>query len=170
MTEGNDAIIVMFRREQVRQRKLAYFLKHYGPEALPAGPELAAMMGSMVFLIDGWNDDPQEIYAIPEIRRFYQHFHSVWPFWFYFCDLHTEGLQMMTFCLLPNLSGFKRTGEPLAKVEYDPHDLVAFIRKNFVPLNAMMERAGMSERDIYDRTKAVFEYYGLPFDAPMPEE
>ncbi|MCB1469120.1 MAG: hypothetical protein KDK08_18710, partial [Rhizobiaceae bacterium] len=61
-------------------------------------------------------------------------------------------------CLLPNLSGFKRTGEPLAKVEYDPRDLVAFIRRNFVPLNAMMERAGMSERDIYGRTKAVFEY------------
>jgi hypothetical protein len=27
--------------------------------------------------------------------------------WFYFCDLHTETLRMMTFCLLPDLKGFK---------------------------------------------------------------
>lgn len=105
---------------EVRQRKLAHFLKTFGPAALPEGPELAAMMGSFQFLVDGWNDDPNELYAIPEIRKFYQHFHEVWPYWFYFCDLHTETLQMMTLCLLPNLKGFKRVGEPKAAVEYDP--------------------------------------------------
>ncbi len=94
------------------------------------------------------NDDPNELYAIPEIRKFYQHFHNVWPYWFYFCDLHTETLQMMTLCLLPNLQGFKRLGEPKAAVEYDPLDLITFISKNFIPLNTMMERAGMSEMDI----------------------
>ena len=47
------------------------------------------MMGSFQFLVDGWNDDPNELYAIPEIRKFYQHFHNAWPYWFFFCDLHT---------------------------------------------------------------------------------
>jgi predicted DNA-binding transcriptional regulator AlpA len=45
-----------------------------------------------------------------------------------------------------------------------------FIERNFIPLNAMMERAGMSERDIYDRTRDVFQYFNLPYDAPPPEE
>ena len=111
MPPGKDALVIMFSREQVRQRKLAHFLKTFGPAALPEGSALAAMMGSFQFLVDGWNDDPQEIYAIPEIRKFYQHFHSVWRYWFYFCDLHTETLQMMTFCLLPRLKGFKRVGD-----------------------------------------------------------
>ena len=31
----------------------------------------------------------------------------------------------------------------------------------------MMERAGM---EIYHRTRDIFLYYGLPFDAPPPEE
>ncbi len=170
MPPDKDAIVVMFSKEQVRQRKLAHFLKTFGLAALPEGPELAAMMGTFQFVVDGWNDDPNELYAIPEIRKFYQHFHEVWPYWFYFCDLHTETLQMMTFCLLPNLKGFKRLGEPNAAVEYDPMDLLNFIIKNFGPLNAMMERAGMSERNIYDRTRDVFHYYGLPYDAPPPEE
>ena len=55
---------------------------------------------------------------------------------------------MMTLCLLPNLQGFKRVGEPRAAVQYEPLDLIKFIEKNFVPLNMMMERAGMSEMDI----------------------
>ena len=165
MIRPDDAIAVMFSKEQVRQRKLAHFLKTFGTDALPDGTELAAMMGKFQFFIDGWNHVPDEIYAIPEIRKFYQHFYEVWPYWFFFCDLHTETLQMMTLCLLPSLKGFKRVGEPKAAVEYDPLDLVRFIEKNFGPLNAMMERAGMSEMDIYNRTRVIFLYYGLPFDA-----
>ena len=34
----------------------------------------------------------------------------------------------------------------------------------------MMERAGMSEMDIYHRTRDIFLSYGLPFDAEPPEE
>ena len=44
-----------------------------------------------------------------------------------------------------------------------------FIPKNFGPLNTMMERAGMSEMNIYHRTRDIILYYGLPFDQPPPE-
>jgi hypothetical protein len=147
-----------------------HHLEQFGPAALPEGPELATMMNKFQFVVDGWNDDPNELYAIPEIRKFYQHFQNVWPYWFFFCDLHTETLQMMILCLLPNLQGFKRLGEPNAAVEYEPMDLINFIIQNFGPLNAMMERAGMSEMDIYNRTRDIFLYFNLPFDSEPPEE
>jgi hypothetical protein len=35
-------------------------------------------------------------------------------------------------------------------------------------MNVICEQAGLSERAIYDRTKAVMEYFGIPFDAPPP--
>jgi hypothetical protein len=38
-----------------------------------------------------------------------------------------------------------------------------------MPMNLMCDRAEMFERRIYDRSKAVFAYFGLPFDAPPPE-
>ena len=127
-------------------------------------------MGRFQFLVHGYEDDPAELYGIPDVRKFYQHFHRVWPYWFFFCDLREETLTMMTLCLMPDLQAYKRLGEPMAKVEYDPMDLIRFIQKNFGPLNAMMERAGMSERAIYQRTKEVFEHFHLPFDAEVPEE
>ncbi len=106
----------------------------------------------------------------PEVRKFYQHFHRVWPYWFFFCDLRTETLTMMTLCLLPKISSYKRLGEPNAAVEYDPLDLLRFIPKNWVPLNMMMERAGMSEMEIYNRSRDVFQHFKLPYDQPPPEE
>ncbi|MEO8617601.1 MAG: hypothetical protein ABI600_20905 [Luteolibacter sp.] len=77
---------------------------------------------------------------------------------------------MMVLCILPNLQGFKRLGQPKAAVEYDPMDLIGFIQRNFGPLNAMMDRAGMSEMKIYHRTGELFRYFNLPFDAPPPVE
>jgi hypothetical protein len=41
--------------------------------------------------------------------------------------------------LLPNLIGYKCLDESNAAVEYDPMDLIHFIKKNFLPLNLMME-------------------------------
>jgi hypothetical protein len=84
--------------------------------------------------------------------------------------IDTGTLQMMTLCLLPNLKGFKRVGEPKAAVEYDPMDLLRFIERNFIPLNTMMERAGMSEMDIDNRTRKILHYFNLPFDAEPPAE
>ena len=170
MIGDNDAFVVIFGKEQVRHCKTAHFLKRFGREALPDGPELAKLMGKFQFLVEGYDSSPQEIYSIAEVRKFYQHFHRVWPYWFYFCDLDTETLAMMTMCLMPNISSFKRLGQPNAAVEYSPLDLLEFIRKNFVPLNEMMERAGKSETDIYNRVRDVFHCYKLPYDSEPPAE
>jgi hypothetical protein len=75
---------------------------------------------------------------------------------------------MLTMCCMGNLTGRKREGEALASVEIDPMELLRFISGNWGPMNSMCERAGMSERAIYERTGAIMRYYGLPFDVPGP--
>jgi hypothetical protein len=127
MIDEHDAIMMIFSGPQVRHRKTAHFLETFGPDALPDGPELAAMMGKFQFLVEDWDDDRRELYSIPEVRKCYQHFHRVWPYWFFFCDLRTETLTMM------------------------------------------MERAGMSEMDIYNRTRDVFHHFKLPYTSEPPE-
>ena len=49
-------------------------------------------------------------------------------------------------------------------------ELVNYLRNGFAPLNLMCERAGLSEHEIYERTKtkALFLYFDFPFDAPAP--
>jgi hypothetical protein len=49
-----------------------------------------------------------------------------------------------------------------------PLDLLKMFQRDFTPMNLIRERAEISERGIHDRTKAVFEYFKLPFDVEPP--
>jgi hypothetical protein len=53
-------------------------------------------------------------------------------------------------------------------VQIDHLELLRFIAADLAPMNLICEHAGLSERAIYDRTKAVVEYFGFSFDAPPP--
>jgi hypothetical protein len=72
-------------------------------------------------------------------------------------------------CCLPSINAMQVDGKTKVAVTCDPLDLLNFIKRDFMPMNLMCEQAEMFERRIYDRSKAVFEYFGLPFDAPPPE-
>ena len=74
----------------------------------------------------------------------------------------------MALCCLPSIAALKVDRQSVVKVEYDPLELLEFLRADLLPMNAMCERGGMFEDPIYARTKAIFEYFGLPFDAPPP--
>ena len=126
------------------------------------------MLGCLVFSVDGYDHDAREIYAIPEVRGFYAAFHRAWPYWLYFCDLNQDSLKTMVMCCLPRLASMARDGRPQVGVELDPMDLLQFVANDFVPMNEMCERAGLPERGIYDRTKAVMEFLGFPFDEAPP--
>lgn len=75
---------------------------------------------------------------------------------------------MMVMCCLPSLVAMKVDGRPEVAVNYDRLELLRFLRRDFVPMNAVCDRAGMDEREIYGRSKAVFGYFNLPFDAQPP--
>lgn len=166
----SDLVFYEFSRSRVERCDFSHFLGLYVPEKLPTGRRLRNMMNSLVFGIQGYDDDPREIHSIPEVRRFYTAFHQAWPYGLYFGNLETDSLRMMTVCRLPSLAAMKVDGRPDVAVTCDPADLLRLISADIVPMNTMCERAGMFERLIYDRTKAVFEYFCLPFDSQPPPD
>jgi hypothetical protein len=163
----SDLILYQFSRDRVEAGDAKDFLSRFGKSGLPTGKKLEGMMNSVALMIDGYNHDPREIYAIPEVRAFYKQLWEIWPYWLYFCNLDTENLMMMVMCCLESLDALKVKGQSQVKVSISPLEVVRFISGGFVPMNEMCERAGMCERQIFDRTKAVFEYFNLPFDVGM---
>ena len=160
----NDLICYQFSRDRVEAGDAKDFLSRFGKFRVPVGKQLQGMMNSLALMIEGYDDDPREIYAIPEVRAFYKQLWQRWPYWLYFCNLDTENLMMMVMCCLDSLDALKVQGQPEVQVQINPLEVVQFISGGFVPMNEMCERAGMSERQIFDRTKAVFGYFNLPFD------
>ena len=165
-----DLVLYQFSRLKVEGGDFGNFLSLYALDKLPTGRRLRDMMNGMVFCIEGWGSDPREVHTIPEIRRFYSTFHEAWPYWLYFANLDVDTLKAMTMCCLPTLSSIQVAGQAEVKVVCDPLELVIFLSRDLAPMNQMCERAEMTERGIYDRTKAVFEYFGLPFDGGPPPE
>ena len=160
----NDLICYQFSRDRVEAGDAKDFLSRFGKFRVPVGKQLQGMMNSLALMIEGYDDDPREIYAIPEVRTFYQQLWQRWPYWLYFCNLDTENLMMMVMCCLDSLDALKVQGQPQVQVQINPLEVVQFISGGFVPMNEMCERAGMSERQIFGRTTGVFEYFNLPFD------
>ena len=99
--------------------------------------EIHGMMNSVALMIDGYNHDAREIYAIPEVRAFYKHLWEVWPYWLYFCNLDTENLMMMVMCCLESLDALKVKGQNQVKVSISPLEVVQFISGGFVPMRGI---------------------------------
>ena len=165
---ADDLILYQFSRSKVERGDFDHFLELYAPDKLPEGRGLREMMNCFVLCVEGWDDDPREIHVIPEVRRFYSAFHKAWPYWFYFCNLDGDTLRSMVMCCLPDVSTMQVDGKTNVAVTFDPLDVVNFIKHDFMPMNLMCDRAEMFERRIYDRSKAVFGFFGLPFDAEPP--
>jgi hypothetical protein len=164
----DDPIFYQFSRSKVERNDFSHFLGLYAPDKLPTGRRLRDMMNCFEFCIEGWDSDPREIHLIPEIRRFYSSFHQAWPYWLFFCNLEADSLKAMVACCLPDVRTMQVNGQTQVALTFDPVDLLSFIQRDFIPMNVMCDRAEMFERRIYDRSKAVFEYFGLPFDAEPP--
>jgi hypothetical protein len=165
---SGDVMVYQFSRSKVERGDFSHFLSLYAPDKLPDGRRLRQMMNSFVFCVQGWDSDTREIHLIPEIRQFYSAFHDAWPYWLYFCNLDVDVLRAMVMCCMPSIDAIQVDGEPVVKVTCDPLDLLSFLKRDFLPMNLMCDRAQLFERYIFDRTKAVFEYFGLPFDAEPP--
>lgn len=163
-----DLICYQFSRGNVEKCDFDHFLSLYAPDKLPTGQQLHKMMGTFLFAITGYDDDSRELNSIPDVRRFYAALHQAWPYWTYFCDLRDDRLKLMVFCCLNNLTTLKVEGRANYVTEFSPRDLVRFVSGDFIPMNEMCERASLTEREIYDRSKAVFEYFGFAFNASPP--
>lgn len=150
--------------EQVERGDFRHFLGLYAPDKLPTGRRLRDMMNCFVFCVEGWDDDPREIHMVPEIRSFYSAFHEAWPYWLYFCNLDVDTLRAMVACCLSSVNTMQVDGKTQMAVTFDTMAILNFLKQDFVPMNEMCERAEMFEERIYDRSKAVFQYFGLPFD------
>ena len=81
-----------------------------------------------------------------------------------FCNLDTDTLRVMTMCCLPSVNTMQVEGRIEVAVTCNPLDLLNFLKQDLAPMNLMCERAGMFEDRVLNRTKAVFEYFGLPFE------
>jgi hypothetical protein len=159
---NGDFIFYQFSRPAILEGDFSDFLSRFGESKLPKGKALAEMMNNMLPFVQGYDHDPREIYAIPEVRKFYSALNDVWPYWLFFGNLDTDALRTVYLCCMKSLDSLAMKGNPLVQVAFDPLEVLTFITKQLGPMNKLCDRSGMNDRQIAARTHEIFQYFGLP--------
>ena len=107
----------------------------------------------VVFGVDGYNDDPRELFEIPEVRTFIRDLDSKWPFWFFFLSKATNALKMIMF----SLCRYQRAGGAL--IRYDPKDVKLFLYRHFDALNQIFDRFDFDKPLNKEMSEAIFDYF-----------
>jgi hypothetical protein len=81
----DEFIVVEFRRNEVERGDLARVCDLLS--ALTISKETAEFgEGRLMFFFSGWDDDPREIWEIPDIRAWYGKLTEVFPYWLHFAE------------------------------------------------------------------------------------
>ena len=75
----SDLICYQFSRDRVEAGDAKDFLSRFGKFRVPVGKQLQGTMNSLALTIQGYDDDPREIYAIQKLERSTNSFGSDGP-------------------------------------------------------------------------------------------
>jgi hypothetical protein len=120
---GHEASLLVFRfdRSEVDDLDTSRVTHAFNIERIRRNGLLRALYGRVLFLFNGFDDDPRAIHEIPEIRKFVHKFYSAFPYWFYVWEPSGAGLAEFVFCLLTNIEITRSAERPdmaLSKINW----------------------------------------------------
>ncbi len=102
--------------------------------------------------ISGYDDDPRELWEIPEVKSYIQQLDIAFPFWFYFMSKQTGALKMIYGCC----NEIKRSSAVFFEVK--PESMLSFLKAHIFAMNIMCDEIGMSEKEIELLTNQNLQY------------
>lgn len=99
--------------------------------------------GRLTFTFDGWENDPREIYQIPEIVSYFRTITRQWPFWLHFLEKHGDSIGLTVMLLNEAKPVFAKGGHRVAAI--DPQALRATLLKLFDGMNILYDNLGLNE-------------------------
>ena len=156
-----------FTRDCVEDRDFTHFLSTWGSSILPDGPDLRSYLDKFPFWVGGYDDDPRELFAIREVRSFFREFNSAWPFWFFACNLDMPSLLTMTLCCLDTLQVTQQSRGPW-RADFKGAEMRSFIDKELGKMEALCQRAGLSEDETTVPRRRVLGYFRSVMDMGSP--
>ena len=149
---GVDGINVVISREVVELTDTSSTIKTLS-SVLTDRETVQQFRGRVEISFQGFDDDPREIYEIPEIRRFCVEIDKLFPFWFYFLPTDNDTLKMIVFCLVPIIKiapGF---------VKPSRLGLASFLASHFQEMNTLFEKYRLEEEINREISDSVSEYF-----------
>jgi hypothetical protein len=150
LTMINDTLIVILAtREEIENQDLSRIEPLLN--SLLKSP--LDFYGSVDIVVDGYDNDPRELWEIPEVRSWFQVLDKRWPYWFYFSCTETAGLCTVMLCCV------KTEKVDATHLRVSPLDAAVFFAEHFVPMNDIFEKTGQSIEENRRRTEMISDYF-----------
>lgn len=88
--------------------------------------------------VEGYDDDPRDLYDTPEVRRYLTALDADFPYWFYFADPQFPTLRVLALCLC-------RVVKVPGGSTPDQEDLKRFLFEHIAALNQLCDRFSLGE-------------------------
>lgn len=151
---GTDGLIAVVSRSDVESNDISTTLDTLS-SLLADNATVRRFQGSVAVSFDGFNEDPREIYEIPEIRRFCTELDRHFPYWLYFLSTDDSSLKMMAFCLC----SVEKKGSGL--VMLDNMDLGRFLHSHFAAMNELFDRHSLDTATNRAISESILKYFKL---------
>ena len=117
--------------------------------------------GVVTLVFHGYDDDPRELEAIPEVRGWFANLFEAWPYWSFFANRIDQTVPLILSLLL---SGEAVAGEPgMVGWAFDLDELKPLLLELFGHQNELIERLeigeDVNERVTHDFMEAVQAFF-----------
>jgi len=95
--------------------------------------------GAVALYVEGYDHDPRELTAIPEVVAFFRAVADAWPFAFHFFATDTDSLQLYLHFLI-HLEPVPSTSTDRVVHRISPAELAALAKRHFHAMNLLHEQ------------------------------
>jgi len=136
--DGNfDLVGYWIDRKDIEAKNIGNALE-FLTELLCAREIVMSMKDKVEFSVHGYDDDPRELYEIPEVLEFLRQLDEVWPYWMLFQHPNHSWLQILCICL----SNGKKNNQGF--LEFDSDLLSKNMNRWFLALNELSHKFAIS--------------------------
>lgn len=151
---------VVIEREQILLGNQLEIAAKFSPESMTVH-DLRNHYDSLIFSVRGFDVGLRPIFAITEVRDFFQKLHKEWPYFLYFCHSGGQGLWDYVFCQLSTLSVSPKGSSSKSAVNYSPGELFQVVGNSLVFLEKASEGAGFDKEQIRTRSREMLKYFKI---------
>jgi hypothetical protein len=153
-------------REDLRTCDIRPFVETMRPFVDAPTPEL---VGAFWIGVEGYDDDPREIYEIQEIRDFYKKLDGEWPYLLFFANIDSSDcLPLITWCLIDNFSVVRNEqegAESPSSVSFDIPSVEKWIESRLPPMRDLFMKAYNHKKPvrphIFVRSNEIYQAHNL---------
>lgn len=163
LLSDSGLVMLSFAKEDVEKRDFKA-LERYVSRLMISKEIAFGSQGKVEIIFHDYDNDPRELFEVPEVRNFAAEVIKRWPEIFYFLNREPphHSLLLLALCAMsPTILDRNFEGSGRGHVEYDTDELEQFLLQAYLGLNRVADWLSLSEEEVERLSLEIARPFGL---------